>query len=115
MALELQLNQPPPADCEEREQLNRMRTWLNCYCVDGSHAIQFGKIPMLSLDDYLARHSREWYRSSPMNLPYDVHLTGYVHIILIVAQWRSTAIGGETQPLPPVCPIMSSPQFFSLF
>ncbi|KAG6911479.1 hypothetical protein DXG01_014553 [Tephrocybe rancida] len=88
MAIELELNQPPPNTCSEREKLNRTRTWLNCYCVDGSHAIQFGKMPMLRLDDYLARHSREWYKM-PMGLPYDVHLCAYVHIIIVVAEFRA--------------------------
>ncbi|KAF9457171.1 fungal-specific transcription factor domain-containing protein [Collybia nuda] len=89
MAIELELNQPPPAICSERESLNRTRTWLNCYCVDGSHAIQFGKMPMLRLDDYLARNSRQWYKSSPLNIPFDIHLCAYVHIIILVAEWRS--------------------------
>ncbi|KAF8078012.1 fungal-specific transcription factor domain-containing protein [Lyophyllum atratum] len=97
MAIELELNQPPPTTCSERESLNRTRTWLNCYCVDGSHAIQFGKMPMLRLDDYLARHSRQWYKSSSMNLPFDVHLCAYVHIIIIVAKWRST-MASERKP-----------------
>ncbi|KAG6854333.1 hypothetical protein C0991_008228 [Blastosporella zonata] len=88
MAIELELNQPPPDTCNERERLNRTRTWLNCYCVDGSHAIQFGKMPMLRLDDYLAMHSREWFKT-PMNLPFDVHLCAYVHIIIIVAEFRA--------------------------
>ncbi|KAJ4488126.1 fungal-specific transcription factor domain-containing protein [Lentinula aciculospora] len=89
MALELELHLPPPSDCDEREALNRTRTWLNCYCVDGSHAIQFGKMPMLRLDDYMARTCQDWYRSSPMNTPYDVHLVAYVRILLIMAKWRS--------------------------
>lgn len=89
MAIELELNQPPPPTCDERESLNRTRTWLNCYCVDGSHAIQFGKMPMLRLDDYLARNSRQWHKSSPMNMPFDIHLCAYVHIIILVAEWRS--------------------------
>ncbi|KAJ4480604.1 fungal-specific transcription factor domain-containing protein [Lentinula edodes] len=90
MALELELNLPPPSDCDEREALNRTRTWLNCYCVDGSHAIQFGKMPMLRLDDYMARTSQNWYRSSSMNTPYDVHLVAYVQILIIMAKWRAT-------------------------
>ncbi|KAJ3979226.1 hypothetical protein F5890DRAFT_1003826, partial [Lentinula detonsa] len=89
MALELELHLPPPYVCDEREALNRTRTWLNCYCVDGSHAIQFGKMPMLRLDDYTARTSQNWYRSSSMNMPYDVHLVAYVQILLIMAKWRS--------------------------
>lgn len=88
MALELKLDEPPPGNFTEQEARNRTRTWLNCYCVDGSHAIQFGKIPMLRLDDYLARNSGEWYKS-PHNSPYDVHLCAYVQIIIIIAKWRS--------------------------
>lgn len=90
MATELELNRPPPSTCDEREALNRTRTWLNCYCVDGSHAIQFGKMPMLRLDDYLARTSQGWYKSSEMNTPFDVHLCAYVQLIILMAKWRST-------------------------
>ncbi|KAG7092320.1 hypothetical protein E1B28_008681 [Marasmius oreades] len=94
MAIELELNQPPPSHCSPRESLNRMRTWLNCYCVDGSHAIQFGKLPMLRLDDYLARTSQEWYRSS-FNIPYDVHLVAYVQMIYIMSRWRTIVFDGD--------------------
>jgi len=89
MAIELELNQPPPTTCDEREALDRVRTWLNCYCVDGSHAIQFGKMPMLHLDDYLARNSSNWHCSSPFNTQFDVHLCAYVQMILHMAKWRS--------------------------
>lgn len=102
MAIELELNHPPPPTCDERERLNRTRTWLNCYCVDGSHAIQFGKIPMLPLDDYTARHSADWYRGSTMNIPFDVHLCGYVQIIILVAEWRSAWMANSNQKSPDV-------------
>ncbi|KAJ7470689.1 fungal-specific transcription factor domain-containing protein, partial [Mycena latifolia] len=90
MAIELGLNQPPPPICDEREKLNRTRTWLNCYCVDASHAIQFGKMPMLDLNDYVARTSRDWYQSSSLNMnsPFDVHLCAYVSFMLLMAEWR---------------------------
>lgn len=111
MAIELELNQAPPPGCPEREALNRTRTWLNCYCVDGpharllaysliminisgSHAIQFGKMPMLRLDDYLARNSHQWYKS-PMNSHFDVHLCAYVQLIILMAQWRSISGDGH--------------------
>ncbi|KAJ7709979.1 fungal-specific transcription factor domain-containing protein, partial [Mycena rosella] len=92
MAIELGLHQPPPPLCGERESLNRTRVWLNCYCVDASHAIQFGKMPMLGLDDYVARTSRDWYQSSSLNMngPFDVHLCAYVSFILLMAEWRRT-------------------------
>lgn len=74
MAVELGLNQPLPADYNERESLNRTRTWLNCFCVDVSYATQFGKMPMISFSDYLVRNSRNWHRSSPLISPFDLHL-----------------------------------------
>ncbi|KAF5365588.1 hypothetical protein D9758_003209 [Tetrapyrgos nigripes] len=89
MAMELELHQPPPPQCDEREALNRTRTWLNCYCVDASHAIQFGKMPMLRLDDYMARTSQAWYRESNQNIAFDVHLCAYVQILLIMVEWRN--------------------------
>jgi transcriptional regulatory protein LEU3 len=90
MAIELGLNQPPPPDLDERQKLNRMRTWLNCFCADVSHSIQFGKIPIISAtDDYLAlREPQTWWHRSAMNLPYDVHLCAYVELIIIMATWR---------------------------
>ncbi|KAL0946983.1 hypothetical protein HGRIS_013130 [Hohenbuehelia grisea] len=97
MALELQLNEAPPPGCDEREALNRTRTWLNCFCVDGSHAIQFGKLPMLRLDDYLARHSQDWYRSSSMNIAYDIHLCGYVDLIILMAKWKKAINEGSAK------------------
>ncbi|KAJ3521872.1 hypothetical protein NMY22_g12132 [Coprinellus aureogranulatus] len=72
MAMELKLNQPPAEDLPEH----------------GSHAIQFGKMPMLRLDDFLARSSTYWYRSSRMNLPLDVHLCAYVQLLTIMVKWR---------------------------
>ncbi|KAJ7156049.1 fungal-specific transcription factor domain-containing protein [Mycena crocata] len=95
MAIELRLDQPPPPMCEERESLNRTRTWLNCYCVDASHAIQFGKMPMLGLDDFVARTSCNWYKSSSLSSPFDVHLCAYVKIIMLMAEWRRTVATGK--------------------
>jgi hypothetical protein len=56
--------------------------------VDASHAIQFGKVPMLELDDYIAHSSRDWYQSSNLNGPFDVHLCAYVSLILLMVEWR---------------------------
>ncbi|KAF9030776.1 fungal-specific transcription factor domain-containing protein [Panaeolus papilionaceus] len=98
MAMRLELNQPPLSSCDPREQLNRTRTWLNCYCVDGSHAIQFGKIPMLNMDDFIARNSRSWYKSSSLVTPYDVHLCGYVQMLMIMARWRTKVRADGSSP-----------------
>lgn len=108
MAMELGLNQPPPPMCDERQRLNRVRTWLNCYCVDGSHAIQFGKMPMVRLDDFVARTSRDWYKCSPMNTAFDVHLCAYVHILIVMSEWRQTLNLHDKGQLPGVSHILLS-------
>ncbi|KAI5122291.1 hypothetical protein M0805_002370 [Coniferiporia weirii] len=108
LAHELRLNEPPSTDhitdlystesmdskdgfareMVERERLNRIRTWLNCYCVDASHATQFGKPAMLDVEDYIARNCKDWYRSSPFNLSIDVHLVAYVEISRTMRHFR---------------------------
>jgi hypothetical protein len=102
MAMELGLNQPPLPTCDERQRLNRVRTWLNCFCVDGSHAIQFGKMPMVKLDDFMARTSQDWYKSSSMNTAFDVHLVAYVHILIIMSKWKTTLSQFDKGQLPEV-------------
>ena len=88
MAIELGLDKTPPSSCDERESLNRIRTWLNCFCVDYSHSVQFGKCKAIQ-NDYLAKSSWDWYRSSSFNLPFDVHLCAYVQLNILMAEWRS--------------------------
>jgi transcriptional regulatory protein LEU3 len=97
MAIELGLNQPLPPGCDERESLNRTRTWLNCFCVDASYAIQFGKIPMIPLNDHLARNSQNWYQSSAIISPFDIHLCAYVDILLVFADFRVTVDEGNSR------------------
>ncbi|TFK55165.1 hypothetical protein OE88DRAFT_1006449 [Heliocybe sulcata] len=81
LATELRLNQPQPSTSPAA--LNNTRTWLNVFCVDASHATQYGKLPMVRLqDDYVARHSAGWWQSSERNLHYDIHLCGYVDLLL---------------------------------
>lgn len=89
LAQELNLgNVNPEPGMSEREHLNRIRTWLNCYCVDWSHATQFGKPAMISVDDFTARSCREWYRSSRCNLAIDVHLVAYVEMLRTMGHFK---------------------------
>lgn len=103
LAEELKLNEPPRdddfADMDSKEmmgwgrelalrkRMNRIRTWLNCYCVDASHATQFGKPAMLDVEDYIARTCKEWY-TSPYSLSIDVHLVAYVDVSRVVRHFR---------------------------
>ena len=95
MGIEIGLNQPSPAGCDERQSLNRTRTWLNCVCMDVLYATQFGKMPMISLNDHLARTSRNWYRSSALNSPFDIHLCAYVDILCIFVDFRAAVSEGN--------------------
>lgn len=77
-----------PTEASERESINRVRTWLNCYCVDASHAAQFGKMNMVKLDDHLVRNNvREWYKSIQSG-PYDIGLCGYADMLLVLSKFR---------------------------
>ncbi|KAI0093578.1 hypothetical protein BDY19DRAFT_260419 [Irpex rosettiformis] len=89
LAQELELDKMPTGD-NERESFNRIRTWLNCFSVDKSHAAQFGKMHMVSLDDQVVRSAvRIWYKASPMvNAPYDIGLCAYSEMLLLLAKFR---------------------------
>ncbi|KAH7915024.1 fungal-specific transcription factor domain-containing protein, partial [Hygrophoropsis aurantiaca] len=89
LARELGLDDNPPASLDEREKLNRTRTWLNCFCVDGSYSTQSAKLPMISRNDYMAFQSRNWYISSPLNLTVDAHLCWYVHAITAMLEYQA--------------------------
>ncbi|KAL5486002.1 hypothetical protein ACEPAI_7046 [Sanghuangporus weigelae] len=103
LALELKLNVPPKDDeLEEdskdflrwerelmlRKRMNRIRTWLSCYCIDASYATQFGKPAMLEVDDYIVQTCREWYLS-PYSLPNDVHIVAHVEICRTMRLFRT--------------------------
>jgi transcriptional regulatory protein LEU3 len=89
MALEIGLDKPPTGT-DLRENLNRTRTWINAFCVDGSHSTQFGKMPTVKLNDYLVRQSvRTWYTSLDSS-PYDIGLCAYAELLLHMMQYRKT-------------------------
>ena len=76
--------------------MNRVRTWLNCFCVDSSQAAQCGKMSMVKSDDHLVRTSvRHWYKS-PDNAPYDIGLCAYAEMLSLLSEFRkSTGLANE--------------------
>ncbi|KAF9219872.1 hypothetical protein BS17DRAFT_716196 [Gyrodon lividus] len=84
---EIGLHLPPVDSLPEREQLNRTRVWLNCFCADASYSVQSAKLPMIPRDDYVARTSRDWYKSSPSNIAWDIHLCWYVHMLTVMLEY----------------------------
>lgn len=53
----------PLSERHERELLNRVRTWLNCFNVDRSSSTQWGK-PTSLWEDETIRTAKAWYRRS---------------------------------------------------
>ncbi|KIP09516.1 hypothetical protein PHLGIDRAFT_317160 [Phlebiopsis gigantea 11061_1 CR5-6] len=87
MAQEIGLDKPPTGP-DSRENLNSVRTWLNTFCVDGSHATQFGKTPIVKFDDYIVRKfARTWYTSLDSS-PYDIGLCAYAEVLVRMMEYR---------------------------
>ncbi|KAJ7486494.1 hypothetical protein FB451DRAFT_1337421 [Mycena latifolia] len=82
----------------ERELLNRTRVWISCFNLDRSTATQFGK-PSMIKEDYILRHrSDDWYKKSPYNTPYDIHMCGYTALLLLVARFYDDIFSDPTSP-----------------
>ncbi|KAH9018312.1 hypothetical protein EDB84DRAFT_1566471 [Lactarius hengduanensis] len=77
----------PTTEQQELEMLNRTRVWIICFNLDKSTAMQFGK-PSTLKEDYIMRHSLEWYKASNHNHPYDVHIIAYSSLFRIINQFH---------------------------
>ncbi|KAJ7063571.1 hypothetical protein C8F01DRAFT_985730 [Mycena amicta] len=73
----------------ERERLNRTRVWMVCSNLDRSMATQLGKPAAIRDNDRsILRHgSDDWYKMSPYNSPYDVHLCCYTGLQQLLARF----------------------------
>ncbi|QRW23088.1 Fungal specific transcription factor domain [Rhizoctonia solani] len=75
-------------ETHEREVLNRTRTWLICFNMDRALATRLGR-PTTIPEDYIVRHSREWWRRSKYNGRLDVHLCYYTQLLRTVTRYFS--------------------------
>ncbi|KAJ7140019.1 fungal-specific transcription factor domain-containing protein [Mycena crocata] len=83
---------------QERELLNRTRVWMICFNLDRSTATQFGK-PSTIKEDYILRHgSEDWYKKSPYNTCYDVHMCGYTALLRLIARFHEDIFSDSTSP-----------------
>ncbi|KAI0084549.1 hypothetical protein BDY19DRAFT_970897 [Irpex rosettiformis] len=87
----------PTSERHEREIMNRIRVWLNCYNLDKSTATQFGK-PSTIKEDFIVRKSDEWYRTSPYNHPYDSGLCAYTSQLRIMARFHEEVYSDPDSP-----------------
>ncbi|KAF8599165.1 hypothetical protein BDV93DRAFT_560575 [Ceratobasidium sp. AG-I] len=75
-------------EAHEREVLNRTRTWLICFNMDRTLATKLGQ-PTTIPEDYIVRHSHEWWRRSKYNGQLDVHMCFYTQLLHTVTQYFS--------------------------
>ena len=103
MAMDLNLHLPSMYEAttaeQEREVLNRTRTWMLCYNLDRSTAAQLGK-PMTIRDNYTIRHGGNWYKSSKfgINSPFDVQLVGLTQLLGILSEFLNTVYSDVDHP-----------------
>ncbi|KAK7047769.1 hypothetical protein VNI00_006097 [Paramarasmius palmivorus] len=101
IATDLNLHQLPATkphnEKQEREVLNRTRVWMMCFNLDRSTATQFGK-PSTIKEDYIIRNSADWFKKSPYNLDFDVHLCGHTALLRIVARFHEEIFSDSSSP-----------------
>ncbi|KAJ7302054.1 hypothetical protein DFH08DRAFT_919001 [Mycena albidolilacea] len=102
LATDLNLHQVPSSKAlkgnerQERELLNRTRVWMICFNLDRSSATQYGKPPTIKAD-YVMRHgSDDWYKKSPYNTTYDLHMCAYTALLLVVAGFHDDIFSDPT-------------------
>jgi len=78
----------PLSEKHERERLNRVRTFLNCWNVDRSSAVQFGRPVGLQDDGEGVLGAKTWYRSGGRNDKYDVHLVAFTELLRIMGRFH---------------------------
>ncbi|KAF7368188.1 hypothetical protein MVEN_00137900 [Mycena venus] len=99
IATDLNLHQVPSRkahkenEIQARELLNRTRVWMVCFTLDRLVATQFGK-PATIKEDYILQHGGDdWYKESPYNSSYDIHVCCYVALLRLVAQFHDIFSG----------------------
>ncbi|KAG9086354.1 hypothetical protein FS749_003690 [Ceratobasidium sp. UAMH 11750] len=86
-------------EAQEREVLNRTRTWLVCFYLDQSGATQIGRPPSIR-EDHLILKSHDRYWRSAYNLPTDIHLLAYARILWVAARFLTAALSNPGLPAP---------------
>lgn len=101
MAMDLNLHLPTNVNVvseqQEREILNRTRTWMVCFNMDRASSAQLGK-PMTIRENYMIRNSADWYTRSKFNLPYDMHLCQLTALMRIMSRFQETVYADVNSP-----------------
>ncbi|KAF7440277.1 hypothetical protein PC9H_000621 [Pleurotus ostreatus] len=100
MATDLNLHRKTAVTSEDTEEgrardievHNRERTWLMCFCLDRSFSAQMGK-PHSIKEDHIIRNAKLWCRS-PLSIPTDTGLAGYVDLQRILSRCLDVLYSG---------------------
>lgn len=94
LAIELNLNRlprvKPTNERDERELLNRTRTWIICYIMDRCICVNLGK-PFMVPEDDLIRNAAEKFLGSDYQHPGDGYLVSLVELLRIITRFSETA------------------------
>lgn len=104
IAQDINLNRPivtkPLNEHHARRLLSRTRIWLNCYNLDRSTGAQYGKGPIIPNLDYVARHSEDWWSSSPYNLKgFDIQLCVYNMELRLMGEFLGKIYSDPNHPM----------------
>ncbi|KAF8187951.1 hypothetical protein K438DRAFT_1834414 [Mycena galopus ATCC 62051] len=103
LAMDLNLHQVPSNkfkgnEKQERELLNHMRVWMICFNLDHSIAAQFGKPTMIKEDYILQDGNDDWYKKSPYNTVYDLHICAYTALLRVVTSFHDDVFSNPLSP-----------------
>ncbi|KAI9429945.1 hypothetical protein F5148DRAFT_1372352 [Russula earlei] len=99
LPFDLNLHILPPkkltTEQHELDMLNRTQIWIICFNIDKSTATQFRK-PLTLTEDFIVRKSLEWYKSSPNNHSYDMHIITYTLLFRVVNKFHQEVFSDPT-------------------
>ncbi|KAG1853069.1 hypothetical protein F4604DRAFT_1933338 [Suillus subluteus] len=87
----------PQTERQEQDMLNRTRVWIIYFNIDRSTATQFGK-PSTIKEDYITRHSADWYKQSRFRDKFDIHLCVYSTLLRIVGRFHDDIFSDPSSP-----------------
>ncbi|THH27690.1 hypothetical protein EUX98_g6498 [Antrodiella citrinella] len=101
VAMDLNLHQVPPPkptnERQEREQLNGVRMWMNCFILDRSISTYYGRPPTIK-EDYVIRNVSKWYNSSQYNSPCDIGISAYCAMLQITTRFSEEIFSDPDAP-----------------
>ncbi|KAH7884540.1 hypothetical protein F5I97DRAFT_1468711 [Phlebopus sp. FC_14] len=103
IAQDINLNKPvgtkPLNEHHARVLLSRTRIWMNCFNLDRSTGVQYGKPPIIPNTDFVASHSENWWMTSPYNLKgFDIQTCIYNAELRLMADFMAKIHSDPTHP-----------------